>query len=105
MSTIIDALAKVILLSIVPWMLIMVPTSAALAYRLNWRPGVGAALGLIPFPFAGWLIVWGFATRNDGSATANRSQRGVGKRFGLDSSAQSPTSRSRTIDEILDSDP
>jgi hypothetical protein len=64
MNTIIDALTKVIILSLISWLLVMVATSAALAHRLGWNPLYGALWGMVPIPFAAWAIVWYCARRN-----------------------------------------
>ena len=57
MRSILDALSMSVVLTVVPWILIQIGVGAALAWRLGLEPWVGAALGLIPIPCAGWAIV------------------------------------------------
>jgi hypothetical protein len=59
MNAVLDALGKVISLSLLPWWFVMVPISAALARRVGWRPLWGALAALVPIPFFGWAVVGG----------------------------------------------
>lgn len=63
MSAVFDALGTAVALSLMSWLVIMLPVSAALAHRLGWSPAYGALLALIPIPFLSWIIVAVVATR------------------------------------------
>ena len=64
MSAVLDAVDRAVWFGLVPWLFIMVPMTACLAYRRGWSVTTGAMLGLIPVPFAGWIIVLA-VTRRD----------------------------------------
>jgi hypothetical protein len=67
MRAVLDALGRAFGLSLIPWMLVMVSTSACMAHRLGWRAGYGALLGFIPIPFVSWIIVFAVAGRPEGN--------------------------------------
>lgn len=76
MSVVFDSLARVIVLSFLAWMLIMLPVTVALAVRLDFRPALAVAFGLLPIPFLGWaLVLWlgrhNLPSVNDGSSAAS----------------------------------
>jgi hypothetical protein len=61
--SVLDALHTTFLLWFLAWIVVIVPTSAALARRLGWDVRYGALLGLFLPPGVGWLAVWWFARR------------------------------------------
>ena len=63
MRAILDALSLSVVLLVLPWIFIQVGIGAALAWRHGLAPVVGAACGLIPVPFLGWVVVIAVARR------------------------------------------
>lgn len=57
MRAVLDALSLSIVLLAIPWITIQIGVGAALAWRQGMEPWIGAALGLIPIPFAGWIVI------------------------------------------------
>jgi len=62
MSEVINSVGAAIAMSIISWVLVMVPTCAALAYRRGYSVGIGALLGCIPVPFVGWALVYALSS-------------------------------------------
>jgi hypothetical protein len=63
MRAVLDALSLSVVLVVLPWLLIQMGIGAALAFRHDISPAVGAAFGLIPIPCVGWLCVLAKAKR------------------------------------------
>lgn len=57
MREIVDALTMSIVLLMVPWLIVQIGGGMALSNRLGVPPWVGLLAGVVPVPFAGWLIV------------------------------------------------
>lgn len=66
MAEILDALGTSVLMLVLAWTFILVPSTAALAYRCGISPATGMACACIPIPFGGWLAVV-LLSRREGS--------------------------------------
>ncbi len=64
MSEILDSLGTAIGLTFVAWLVIMLPMSAALAYRRRWNVGYALLLACLPVPFLGWAVVATLSSRH-----------------------------------------
>ena len=57
MTTALHTINRAVWLCAIPWLLVMVPMSAALARRTGFRVGMATLLAFIPVPFLAWIVI------------------------------------------------